>query len=89
MLGGYYHSMSLLAGSSVLNEMPPSKHIEHTTVDETPPDFSGNGRMMALSNRLWSARSSWACFLPLGVYMKVTIYETFYLQLVHYGGVQP
>jgi len=33
--------MSLLAGSSVLNEMPPSKHIEHTTVDETPPDFSG------------------------------------------------
>jgi hypothetical protein len=51
MLGGYYHSMSLLAGSSVLNEMPPSKHIEHTTVDETPPDISSNGCVMALPNR--------------------------------------
>lgn len=34
-----------------LNEMPPSKHIEHTTIDETAPDFSSNGCVMALPNR--------------------------------------
>lgn len=65
--------------------MPPTKHIEHTTVAETAPDVSSKGAGGGSPEQMVERSSG--LLLTTAMDTKLTIYEAAYLQLARYGGV--